>query len=167
MTKVCEICGKEFITTNDHRKYCGDECAHRAQLQKVKDFRDRNKAQKLSDGICDFCRKSFIFKGHGQHFCSAECRTKYYKPPTIHFVLGGPNGEVIDTTSIKKFVEEHSESFGSTRSAYVVLSNVKLGRHMGWELIRKYDENGKEWEIRKTSAETVNSGGRKNISGNR
>ena len=41
LIKVCEICGKEYLTTCKAQKYCSEECAAAGALQKQREYRAR------------------------------------------------------------------------------------------------------------------------------
>ena len=41
--KTCPICGKDFVTIDPRRKYCGELCARVASVNRVKKYKKRNK----------------------------------------------------------------------------------------------------------------------------
>lgn len=41
ITKICEICGKEYTTVYKVQKYCSEECAAAGALQKQREYRAR------------------------------------------------------------------------------------------------------------------------------
>lgn len=67
VTKACERCGKEFVTTISHNKarFCSQECAYPAQIQK----------------FCQTCGKEYFVTARHKNsrFCSRMCRTQSVK----------------------------------------------------------------------------------------
>lgn len=70
MIKKCEICGKEFETTNFNKKYCSPECAK--QGLKIRDARRRG-ADIIKD--CPICGERFEIGKNGAltKYCSQGC----------------------------------------------------------------------------------------------
>ena len=42
-TKICPICGKEFVSTKSQQKFCGEFCAKVAKSQKIRAWKEKMK----------------------------------------------------------------------------------------------------------------------------
>lgn len=65
VTKICQYCGKEFITTNQNKNQpcCNRECKS-------------NLIKQSKTKICECCNKEFVAEKHNTKYCSVECRIK-------------------------------------------------------------------------------------------
>ena len=63
-TKICPVCGKEFITLNNRKKYCCTNCNAAA-------YRDRNRVKHPK--VCPICGKEFSARRSIDVYCSKEC----------------------------------------------------------------------------------------------
>ena len=83
MKKICEVCGKEYITYDyrTERKYCSRECAAKG----------RTKCETI-EIECDQCGKKVFKKidknylSKKNHFCSLECANKFQGRNKVAFV---------------------------------------------------------------------------------
>ena len=63
--KKCHGCGKEFIPTNVHQKFCSQSCHHRWQY---------TAEENLVPAICHWCGKEFLHNKYlKQKCCSDKC----------------------------------------------------------------------------------------------
>lgn len=70
--KRCEECGKLFVTSTNHAKFCSDECRYkRDQFAREREFQKNNPKRE-----CAECGKRFQPTIKGQVTCSVECREK-------------------------------------------------------------------------------------------
>jgi 5-methylcytosine-specific restriction endonuclease McrA len=79
-TKVCEVCGREFITTYGSEKYCSENCKKKSiLLLRKKYYQNRKPSPKQpEEKRCAFCGKKFIPQSRNSQgaYCSKECRGK-------------------------------------------------------------------------------------------
>lgn len=70
ITKICEICNKNFQAPQNSRRFCSKECAGRGHsiLLKQKYYNNIPK-----EGNCAICGNKFIKKRHDAMFCSRKC----------------------------------------------------------------------------------------------
>lgn len=79
-TKVCPICGKEFIPKIGIRyKYCSPECRQEGARQLYIQRKAGNFKQSKKPVICSNCGKEFIPKNRNQTYCSEDCRKQTYR----------------------------------------------------------------------------------------
>ena len=104
MRKICEQCGKEFISNNERRKYC-DKCKEKGykhicencgeifyNKHHVRKFCSKNcykqfKTKKRIRTNCEYCGKEFTIKEgqkEGIRFCSHECANKSRRYKTVY-----------------------------------------------------------------------------------
>ena len=87
-TRKCVVCGKEFQTYRQDRRYCSDACRKKATRAKKK---EREKAEPqpapklrshprfgMHPKICAFCGKEFVALSAKGKYCSLECNNKAY-----------------------------------------------------------------------------------------
>lgn len=68
--KKCEECGRFFVTSTSHTKFCSDECRYkRDQRVRERKFKENNPMRE-----CAECGKWFQPTIRGQVTCSVECR---------------------------------------------------------------------------------------------
>lgn len=75
-TKVCPICGKEFVTEEkSRRKYCSDKCAE-AQNRTIRiESKRKKRAEKNKPVIiCGWCGREFVGRNTQARYCCKECR---------------------------------------------------------------------------------------------
>lgn len=69
ITKICEVCKKEFVTVpSSSKQFC---CSRKCQSIKKK--------KEIQKSICNFCGELYISKAHKKHtsFCSKKCASKF------------------------------------------------------------------------------------------
>lgn len=64
--KKCKHCGNTFITNNQKKVYCCDECYKLHQVT----YHVKNIAETR---ICQVCGKSFETTHHAKKYCESEC----------------------------------------------------------------------------------------------
>lgn len=65
MEKFCGICGKNFETHNERKKYCSVECAKQAKKLQAKKIQ--------IEKVCVVCGKKFITHSYDTKTCLPEC----------------------------------------------------------------------------------------------
>ena len=71
--KICPVCNKEFVTTNNRQTYCSLSCF------------GKTLANPLLEKHCAFCGKRFFTKKESRKYCSVQCANesrKTKKPKT-------------------------------------------------------------------------------------
>lgn len=74
-TSECSQCGKEFVPTSEHRRYCSEAC--RTARQKI-----NRRENVIADGDrCRYCGKLLKNKRANQEFCrnKNKCKMAYYR----------------------------------------------------------------------------------------
>lgn len=66
MKKICPICGKEFETKKNAKKYCSVACR-----KKAASYRFQEKHKRI--GICAWCGKEFETRSANRLYCSDVC----------------------------------------------------------------------------------------------
>ena len=74
--RKCIVCGKEFYTLNNFRKYC-----HLSDCQSIakQNRNEQKKREHYSKHSCSVCGSSFVSKRNDAKFCSNGCRQKAYR----------------------------------------------------------------------------------------
>lgn len=75
-TKICEHCGREFVSRSNNQIYCSDECRRSAHDNKA---REKMKAVYVPKKvICRECGREFLteYGNTRRDFCSDECSNK-------------------------------------------------------------------------------------------
>ncbi len=78
-TKICPMCGKEFITESKRRKYC-DSCVHLRHNAQARSYMKEKYTQLIkralgSTNYCKECGKPYVVEHHKQKYC-LECQAK-------------------------------------------------------------------------------------------
>lgn len=82
MVKVCQWCGKEFLTSKDSQVNCSKECRVKIGQARARDAarekREKTAAEKEPDiGRCERCGKEFVRARKNQRFCGAQCQAAW------------------------------------------------------------------------------------------
>lgn len=59
MNKTCQICGKQFETTNKRKKYCGPECAAQAKYRQNNTYNKAARSDQRSKWACEEAKKIY------------------------------------------------------------------------------------------------------------
>ena len=73
-SKVCEICGKVFVSTASNAKVCSDECRNRKRLRLWHEEQKKKREARTFDKTCLVCKQPFKAADETEECCSAECR---------------------------------------------------------------------------------------------
>ena len=133
--KICPVCDKEFITTNNRKKYCCSNCDATA-------YRDKHRVK--HEKVCPICGKKFIARRSIDVYCSKEC---YEKSRVIyrkeHRVLKEQLEKVCPVCG-KKFVGKNSQKTYCSREcrwqSYRIRHSEDLRKRS-----RAHYQNNKEW----------------------
>lgn len=74
-TKICVICGKEFVTKRQAVITCSTECSRQNRNKRA--AASHRKKRNFFDKTCVSCGKSFSTSYPQQVACSLECRLKH------------------------------------------------------------------------------------------
>lgn len=75
-TKICVICGRDFIPSSPNRQTCSLECRGKLMSEKAKAVAKQRPFQFLTK-ICPICGKQFKTPLNRKHtYCSPECASK-------------------------------------------------------------------------------------------
>lgn len=79
--KICPVCKKEFIASQNNSVCCSVKCyQHYYYLQKTIAKRQRiRETRPLKEIICRECGKTFLAKTSRNKFCSEECKKEYFR----------------------------------------------------------------------------------------
>jgi hypothetical protein len=79
--KICEYCGKQFITKSLGNKCCSDECKkqRRNDIDREKHKTAKGNKNKKYKALCKHCGKEFSSNQPQAKFCCGKCRHKYRK----------------------------------------------------------------------------------------
>ena len=75
-TKVCVVCGKEFVPYHDAQKVCSYECSEKRR-EEYDATRDKHAIFDHAPRLCALCGKEFIPKNRVNITCSAECSEQW------------------------------------------------------------------------------------------
>lgn len=148
-TKVCPVCGKEFTTLNNRKKYCCANCNAAA-------YRDRNRVKHLK--VCPMCGKEFSARRSIDVYCSKEC---YEESKVIyrreHRVIKEAFKKMCPVCG-KEFVGKTSRKMYCSRKckeiAYKQKHSEELRKrsraryHSNKEYFKKWEEANKEKRLR-------------------
>lgn len=75
-TKTCQNCGKSFLASNTHARFCSRQC-----YEEYKGFTSMR-----GEKVCGVCGKTFIPLNNGQKFCCKECAINAQRTPPKQLV---------------------------------------------------------------------------------
>ena len=81
-TKICEVCGKEFVPVNSNCKVCSEECRkihRRAYRDKINEQNRQKTRERLGTRICVVCGREFEPPSPINVTCSPECQIERNK----------------------------------------------------------------------------------------
>ena len=147
--KICPVCGKEFSTSNERRKYCCANCNAAA-------YRNRNRVK--HEKVCPICGKKFNARRSIDVYCSKEC---YEESKVIyrhtHKVLKKQVSKICPVCG-KEFVGKNSRKTYCCRKckeiAYKQLHSEELREkskaryHENKEYFKKWEEANHEKRLR-------------------
>ena len=118
-TKICVVCGKEFMPKIYYQIYCCKSCSQKAVNKAAKEVRANNPAK----GICNDCGKEFIKMNGNQRYCCDECKKSATRK------------------SKQKYRKRNELLFGSVRTKTVFIGYEGLAESIVFQAIQDYQEN--------------------------
>ena len=113
--KNCEQCGKAFIATRAHAKYCSPKCRRRAYIEGRKASTQQSVLRFPLHGYyikdCGLCGWPFACKREDAEFCSNKCRQAKWRWWRGAVVTGhprpSPREHAKSAREIARIIREH------------------------------------------------------------